>query len=243
MKVVVHPKYQWASDFIASLPCRFSQEGEMLYQGRNLVKRFEWQGHTFIVKRYKRPKLIQRLAYTFWRKSKAERAYLFADKLLSLGIDTPEGIAYMEEKEGGLFATGYFVSACCTDRPVYPELVPVADFDKQLASSLAAFFAELHGKGILHGDLNLNNILYRFNPDGTYHFSVIDTNRSVFKASLTPSECFDNLKRVAHRRDLLHFIVAEYARVRSWNVEATVAAVEKSLTRFERKRRLRGYLK
>ena len=74
MKVVVHPKYQWASDFIASLPCRFSQEGEMLYQGRNLVKRFEWQGHTFIVKRYKRPKLIQRLAYTFWRKSKAERA-------------------------------------------------------------------------------------------------------------------------------------------------------------------------
>lgn len=243
MKVVVHPKYQWASEFIASLPGRFSSEGETLYQGRNQVKRFIWEGHTFIVKRYKRPKLIQRLAYTFWRKSKAERAYLFAGKLLSLGVDTPEGIAYMEEKEGGLFATGYFVSTCCTDRPVFPELVPVADFDKQLASRLAAFFAGLHAKGILHGDLNLNNILYRSNPDGTCHFSVIDTNRSMFKSSLTPSECFDNLKRVTHRRDLLHYIVAEYARVRSWDVEATIAGVEKSLARFERKRKLRGYFK
>ncbi len=243
MKVVVHPKYQWASDFIASLPCRFSQEGEMLYQGRNLVKRFEWQGHTFIVKRYKRPTIIQRLAYTFWRKSKAERAYLFADKLLSLGIDTPEGIAYMEEKEVGLFATGYFVSACCTGSPLYDEMVTVADYDKEKASLLAAFLVQLHEKGILHGDLNLDNVFYRLTPDGMCHFSVIDTNRSVFKSSLTPSECFDNLKRVTHRRDLLHYIVGEYARLRSWNVVATVAAVEKSLVRFERKRKLKRYLK
>ncbi len=243
MKVVINPKYSSAQAFITSLPDRFEQEGTLLYKERNVVKSFCVQGEEWIVKRYKTPNFIQKMAYSFWRKSKAARAYLFAEKLLSLGIDTPEGIAYIECKKGLLFCDGYFVSTSCYDPSLIPILREQADFDKTIANALAAFLVELHEKGVMHGDLNLSNILYHTDADGHYHFPLIDTNRSHFKSSLTPEECFDNLKRVTHRRDLLLYIVKQYALLRHWNVDDSIRQIVKALDDFEKRRRRKKRLK
>lgn len=40
MKLVVHPHYLDARPFFASLPEQFGQGGELIYQKRNIVKRF-----------------------------------------------------------------------------------------------------------------------------------------------------------------------------------------------------------
>lgn len=243
MKTVIHPKYRAYGDFIKRIPGIFNRSGETVYQGRNVVKRFTVGGNEWMVKRYKRPNIVQRIAYTFFKKSKAERAYLYAGRLLGAGIATPEGIAYIEEKRYGLLSDSYFVSTLCPDPAVYPVLVQTEAYGKELADALAAFFAQLHGKGILHGDPNLNNILYRKGNGGGYLFSVIDTNRSTFKSLLTPQECLNNLKRVTHRRDLLRHITAEYARLQGWDVPGSVEKVLEALDKFERKNKMKHLLR
>ena len=218
----------------------FDKEGVTLHQGRNVVKRFTLpDGTVWIVKRYKRPNLVQRIAYTFFKKSKAERAYRYAQLLLDRGIDTPAGIACILTHQGGLLADSYFISTACTDPPVFPQLVATGQYDTTLADRLAAFFAFMHSRGVLHGDPNLNNILYHTDGQGETHFTVIDTNRSKFKSCPTRRQCLDNLKRVTHRRDLMQYIVRSYARLRGWDTEESVAAVFKALKRFERQKKLR----
>lgn len=243
MKIIVHPKYQFATNFISCIPNEFENNKDLIYSGRNTVKRFRSNYGTWIVKKYRKPNIIQQLAYTFWRKSKAERAFIFANKLLDLGIDTPEGIAYIENKKNGLFNIGYFISTASDDLPLYPILVENSHFDKSLATSLAAFFVFMHNKGFLHGDPNLDNILYHVNSQGENSFSVIDTNRSVFRTHPSPKECLDNLKRITHRRDLLAYIIKEYAIMRQWNIDESIHQVMHALNKFEKKRQLKHLLK
>lgn len=242
MKVIVHPHYAALNTEIAQIPAGFALQGEVLHGGRNTVKRFSRPDTNWVVKHYKRPNLIQRIAYTFFKPSKAERAYRYAQILQERGIDTPDGIAYIELKSHGLLSDCYFISPECTDRPIFPELVETPDYDRTLADELATFFVEMHRKGILHGDLNLSNILYRKEADGKLHFTVIDTNRSQFKDSLSRHECLHNLMRVTHRRDLLDYIVRQYAALRGWEATACSAFVQKALEKFERRRALRHRL-
>lgn len=242
MKVIVHPHYAALTAEVKRIPACFAWQGEVLHSGRNTVKRFPRPDANWVVKHYKRPNPIQRIAYTFFKPSKAERAYRYAQILQEKGIDTPDGIAYIELKHHGLLSDSYFVSTECTDRPIFPELVETPDYDHALADELAAFFVEMHRKGVLHGDLNLNNILYRKEAGGKLHFTVIDTNRSRFKDMPSRRECLCNLKRVTHRRDLLDYIVGRYAALRGWNPENCTTFVQEALQRFEKRRQLKRRL-
>lgn len=244
MRMTIQPAYRDYSAFISQIPDIFDTEGEMIYQGRNTIKRFMYEGREWIVKRYKKPNLIQRISYTFFKKSKAERAYLFSYELQARGIDTPEGIAYIEIKKTGLLNDSFFISTSCNDRTVYSAWGGKEEFDTHLADCLAAFFVQMHTKGVLHGDPNLNNVLYHKEDEkGAFAFSVIDTNRSVFKSSPTRQECLDNLKRVTHQRAVLRYITTRYAILRKWNPEESVNTVMKALDRFERRNRIKQTLK
>ena len=103
MKIVIHPDFMQTADFIKQLPQHFAQEGELLYEGRNEVRRYRVKNEWLVVKKYKQPNIIQRIVYTFFKKSKTERAYLFAGMLRKRGFDTPHEVAYIEKKRGGLF--------------------------------------------------------------------------------------------------------------------------------------------
>lgn len=244
MKVVVHPHYASLTEFIRSLPHIYSREGEMLYDKRNKVKRFQLGKEILIVKKFKRPNLIQRIAYTFFKKSKAERAYLYAGIFRERGFQTPHEIAYIEIKIHGLFSDGYFVSTACDDKPLLP-ILNREDFDQELADHLSLLLANLHQKGILHGDINLNNVLYRV-ADGKYCFTLIDTNRSRFTPTPSMQECMDNLKRLTHNKALMDYVVRKYARARKWSENKCTSLVFSYLSAFEskvqKKRRLQALL-
>jgi tRNA A-37 threonylcarbamoyl transferase component Bud32 len=234
MKIVIHPDFANTADFIRQLPKSFEHEGELLYDKRNKVKRYRVNNEVLTVKRYKRPNVIQRIVYTFFKKSKTERAYLFAGMLRERGFDTPHEVAYIEQKRNGLFLDGYFVSLNC-DYPPLSELLRKRDFDRQPANELAAYMVRLHEKGVLHGDLNLTNILYHTDDKGSYQFTLIDTNRSKFK-SPTKKECLENLKRLTHSKALLRYIVMQYAISRGWNPRECALEVFRYLLQFEQKR-------
>ena len=78
MKCVIADDYQQYAAFIAQIPELFARgEGAVIYSQRNEVRRMERQGRVFIVKRYKKVNAIQQVVYTFFRKTKAARAFLY----------------------------------------------------------------------------------------------------------------------------------------------------------------------
>lgn len=199
----------------------FWGNGDSVYEGRNTLRIFYLDEHPVMVKRFKRANFFQQIAYSFFRKTKAERAFIYAKEFRERGIDTPQEIAFIEEKERGLFTTGYFISEVCPNPPTYPILVDKADFDHQIAKDVAKEIARLHQAGILHGDLNLGNFLYRKEGDH-YFFSVIDTNRSKLKNRVPDEDaCLKNLSTVTERPDLFKFIAREYIRERDWTNRET----------------------
>lgn len=241
----ISPAYEAAAGFIAAVPQLFAQgKGDTLHDGRNTVRAFDTPAGRLVVKRYKRPNIVQRVAYSFFKKSKAERAYLYAAELRKRGFLTPREVAFIEVKHGLLLADSYFVSECCPDPPAFGPLVRADSFDTGMADAMAAQVAEMHRKGVLHGDLNLGNFLYRPTAGGGYTFTVIDTNRSHFRDGWpTRRECIDNLKTMTHRRDVFAYIVSRYAALRGWDADATLADATAALERFERRHRRKDALK
>ena len=237
MRITISTRFQIAKSYIEQIPLLFEQNGEEIFRKRNVVKRMKTPYGEWIVKRYKRPHLFQRFAYTFWRKSKALRAFLFASRLRELDVTTPEEVACIEIFKNGLFYEGYFISLPCewpalSDKMVWER----EEFDHRLADAVASFFFVLHQKGILHGDLNLDNILCKEQENGVVDFSLIDTNRTRFVSNPPQAMCLSNLVRVSHHRKLLRYIVSSYARLRGWSETMCTEFVITKLNQFEHRK-------
>ena len=102
MKVVINPKYNFLTDFIYHLPGCFFKDGETIYQGRNILKKYDIQGYRLIVKRFKRPNIINQIVYSFFRRSKARRSFDYSLEVQKRGFGVADPIAYIEIKHGGL---------------------------------------------------------------------------------------------------------------------------------------------
>lgn len=253
-KAIISPLYKdntKVENFIKNLPDTFEKEGTILYDERNIIKSFILDTsdeilRNVVVKRYKRPNPIQRIAYSFFRSSKAKRAFHNATELRLRGINTPQEVAYIEQWENGLFEYGYYISGSDNAPPIREKLIEPQEFDRTMASDFAAFAAELHEKGILHHDLNSTNVLYH--PNGKhYRFSVIDINRMLFLPENTPpskEDCFKNLTRFTGRMDLFEYVLGCYAENRNWDKTKTVQeAIEVKNNHDEKWRRRKRFLR
>lgn len=236
IRIEINPVYSHAGAFIRRLSTSF-HEGRLIYQGRNEVRIFEDAGSLLVVKRYKRPYFHQRIFYTFFGHSKARRAFEYAIRLRALGIDTPEPVAYIEEKGCcGLFSIGYFVSGYVSDKNLkYLEQLSSSE-RKEMVNHFAAFLVGLHEAGFLHGDLNLSNILCHLEENRAPHFCLIDINRSLFGGRFSRSRCLNNLMRITHDRVLLTEIVSAYALERGWDPDRCCQMVLHRLNSYEKKR-------
>ena len=232
-------------DLLLHLPEHFaSGKGELIYDGRNKLRRFILpSGLTVIVKSYKRPNIFQRICYSSFWKNKAIKSYIFGNKLLEYDIDTPGPIAAVTYKNFiGCISEYFFVSTenkdpnCLVLRDGH---IKNTDADA-LIDALATYLAKLHKIGFLHGDTNLSNFLYHKQEDNSYHFAVIDTNRSRFlNRPATRQEALKNLSRLTHKRELLSSLVKSYARKRDWDENLVEKEVTAMLVSRERKKELK----
>ena len=235
MRIEIHPDYKQYSDFLNSIPSIFQQEGKSIYEGRNSVKLFSSQGMDFIVKRFKKPNIVQGISYSFFKKSKAERAFLYAGIFRDRGIDTPHEIAFIEIKKNRLLSDSYFICQICS-APSIMEAISSDGFDRDLINELAAFIVRLHESKIFHGDLNLSNILFHRLEGQPTQFTLIDTNRSNIGGEETQSRCLENLVRITHNRELLRYFILQYTSLRGWDSEKCTNFVFSKLDSFENRR-------
>lgn len=211
MKVVINPVYKSFSEFIDSLNVRFDAEGELIYTGRNIVKRFDVNGISFAVKSFKIPHIVNKVAYTYLRKSKACRSYEHALRLLALDCPTPEPVAYLEEYRNGMLSHSYYVCLFETEAVNAREYLSGSHSDSDsILHDIACFSYKLHRTGILHMDYSLENIMVRETEEGKRSFSLIDINRLRFK-ELSLDEALYSLDRFCVSEEISARFAIQYA--------------------------------
>lgn len=234
MKIVINPKYSFLTEFIHQLPDNFASEGEIIYNERNVLKHYQVQGVDLIVKSFKIPIVVNKVAYTFFRKSKACRSYQYGLEILKRGGNTPEPIAYIEEYKRGILNRSYYISLYCAHTVTMRHFMDGSNLDADdVLSGFVRFTAGLHRAGILHIDYSPGNILMETKPDGTYSFSVIDINRLCFK-HVSKEEALHNFDRLALSSEISTRLAELYADSCSLDREETVMKINEYSDRFFR---------
>ena len=182
---VLSPEFAHLQPFFHSICSKFDTEGEVIFSKRNQIKVFNIDGLKISVKCFKVPNLFNRLVYSFFRASKAERSYRYGLLVASLGINTPSPIGYIEEKQFGIIRRSYYV---CAYQP-YRATIIIREFTRFT-------FTKLHQQGVLHKDYSGGNILVEDLGEDSYRFSIIDLNRMNFKKKVSTKQGLKNLRRL-----------------------------------------------
>ena len=232
-KLILREKYKDLKEFVAQIPRRFEEEGRTIYQGRNLIKVFD-APHDMVVngKRYHAPRGVNSLVYSLGiRKPKGQRAYQYPRILLQKGIDTPEPIAYIEDRKGGLITYSYLITIQSKLQHTLYEFGNASQEQWQpMVEPLASFAAKIHEQQLMHRDFSPGNVLWDI-VDGTYQFSVVDINRMYFGEVDMKQGC-ENFARLWGPKEFFCQLIRKYASIRGFNEDEAVDIALAARTRF-----------
>lgn len=231
MILVENPRQKQFADFVKSIPARFDQEGIVIYKKRNEIRVFEVDGVRLNVKKYKVPFILNRMIYTFIRSSKAARSFRYALKLSEKGIHTPEPIAYILIKRGGLLYESYFISMQLEGyRTMYEFGEGGIAGREPILDALAIFTAGLHEKGVYHKDYSPGNILFKAEND-LIDFYIVDINRMQFGPVSIAKGC-KNFARLWGQEPLFRLLAERYAQERKSDPDDCIKRVLQARERF-----------
>jgi hypothetical protein len=225
MTLVINPAYKELSRFAGEVPEIFATEGEPIYKGRNELRLFRTGGKQVVVKSFKVPHLLNRIAYASVRPSKAKRSYLYSLEILTRGFHTPAPVAYINEFKGGLLTNSFYISEYTEAQSMKNEFCFIYPNTKERSSILrafAAFTARLHEAHIYHPDYSNGNILYSRGENGELRFELVDVNRIQFRKVGWALGC-QSFHRMDLSVEMLEIVAAEYARRRQLHIGKTVA--------------------
>ncbi|MDR2139985.1 MAG: lipopolysaccharide kinase InaA family protein [Tannerella sp.] len=217
----MNPRFQAFDSFVRSIPDTFDREGLTIYKQRNEIKVFEVAGIAINVKRYKKPHLLNRIAYTFFRPSKAERSYHYAFRLQELNIDTPEPVACILIKKNGLLHLSYYVSRQAPYKHTMYEFGRGSIAGREfILQAFAGYTARLHEAGIYHRDYSPGNILFGHEKEEV-RFCLVDINRMRFGPVSVGKGCAA-FARLWGPEPMFRLLAEYYAKARGVAVEPCV---------------------
>lgn len=194
----------------------FDTTGTLLGDGkRNKIKLFELEGQTLNVKSFKMPNLINKIAYRYFRKSKARRSYEFAGVLQQKGIGTPKPYAYFENYDIVGLKDSYYVSEHLNADLTYRELVEIPDYPdhENILRQFTQFSFKMHEAGIEFKDHSPGNTLIVNKGNGKYNFYLVDLNRMEFHNAMSFEQRMENLKRLTPKKEMVAVMSNEYAKL------------------------------
>lgn len=238
--------YQFLKSSFESIREIFIDDDHSIHKARNELKIIELAGVKTVVKSFKIPHLINRIVYTFFRRSKAYKSYHNALRLQELAISTPQPIALIEFFSSGLLADSYFISEWFDyDFTIRTPLLEPLEDREAIFTAFAAYTYDLHQKGVWHLDYSPGNILIK-RTDSGYQFSIVDINRMTFK-TITPIEGCENFNKLWAFDDELEIMVREYARLSGLDESTAFAEMKRHNDANKRvknfKKRLKRILK
>jgi len=214
---------------------------------RNIIKTVDLEGFNLNIKAFKIPNVINQIVYNFFRKSKAQRSFEYANKLIDLNVGTPKPIAYFEYKTLFLFRKSFYVSEHQDCDLTYRELTnnfDYPDYDNMLRA-FTRFTYTLHEKGIHFLDHSPGNTLIKKNGNN-YDFYLVDLNRMNF-GTLDFETRIKNFSRLTIHKSMVEIMSDEYAKCAGEDYNTIFKFMWKETEgfqeKFHRKKRLKKRLK
>ncbi len=243
-KMEINPAYESEREAIAKIPDEQYAVEHTFCERRNKVTRTTINGKEYVVKRFKRPPLFNRFAYTFLRKDKARRSYDNAFKLRESHFDTPEPVAYIAIYRQGLFHTGYYISRYLPSVRIDETLNGLSNPQdrEQLYKEFIQFTYDLHRNGIYQKDYNSGNILVS-NDGEHYHFSLVDINRMRFNHYPSFTEAMTSFDQMGLGIPHFTVLVSLYSEMVGENPEQGIYLMLRQRHRRKRKIRTRKIFK
>lgn len=205
-------------DFFDTIVLNYDVEGQSFgNQDRNSLKLFDLNGKTLNIKSFKIPNIFNQIAYRFFRKSKAQRSFEFANKLTEMGIGTPQPIAYYEFTTPLLFKKSYYVSEHLKYDLTYRELTTNLKYPnhEDILRAFTRFTFQLHEKGINFLDHSPGNTLIQLH-NGDYKFFLVDLNRMNF-GKLDFETRIKNFSRLTIHKSMVEVMSDEYAKISGYD--------------------------
>lgn len=226
-KIYVASDFCTLTDYAKALPALFKYNyGTVIYKGRNELREMDWYGTKVVVKSFRVPNLINRIAYGVFRSSKAQRSFEYAEMLRREGIGSPAPVAYYTERNGLLFTHSYY--ACLKSECPYSYVnLMRGDFpgQEEILRAIARTTAALHEKGYLHKDYSRGNILFRRTDKGV-EVEIIDLNRIRFRTVDMEEGC-RNFERLPGTPEMFAILADEYAKARGFDTNECLKLILK----------------
>lgn len=187
------------------------------------------------VKAFGLPKFPNSLIYGVFRKSKAQRSYEHAMRLLQLGFDTPQPMGYAEVRVAGsaLLRRSFYFSA----QLPWPNMrfwESDKDYD-HLRDAWGAEIARLHQAGVWMKDHSAGNILRHRDDDGHWHFAYVDLNRMAFGVT-DEHRLMKMFKSVSTALEFTVALARSYALAAGKDPDKAASMAEKIYRRFNRRK-------
>ena len=221
----------------------FNSRGSLIKHSRNTIKKIKIDNLILNIKRFKRPNFFNKIIYTFFRLSKAQRSFNYARRLIDLGILTPEPICYYNTYKSGLIYQSYYMCENVDydyDMEFVFENIKLDGRD-ELIKRFTYFTHNLHENGIMFLDHSRSNTLIKKN-NNSYSFYLIDLNRMKFK-SLSINERLRNFKRLKMSDEVLEKVSEYYSDLVKIDKQLIFKKIKKYSENFENNRKLRKKIK
>ena len=240
-KFILNEEFKKFEYFLCNIKQFFKENSNTIHKARNELKVIEHENQKLVVKYFKIPHFINKIVYTFFKKSKAQKSYEYALKIKDF---TPKPIGFIEFYKFGLLDESYFVSEKFDyDFTIREPLLDINFPNKnEIFKAFAQFTFDLHENGIYHLDYSPGNILIKKENDN-FIFKIVDINRMKF-LNMDLEKRAKNFSKLWAKDEDLEFIAKEYAKIYEKNneefISKTISFSKKHKAVKNFKKRLKG---
>lgn len=248
MNKVINAKYKAIEETLDHFILNYESEGSPFgNQQRNSLRLFTIESETLNIKSFKVPNFINKIVYNFFRKSKAQRSFEYANTLKEKNIGTPEPIGFYEFKTNLFFDKSYYISKHLNYDITYRELTKSFDIPnyEAILRAFTRFTFKLHENHINFLDHSPGNTLIKI-KENEYEFFLVDLNRMVFE-DLSFEKRIKNFAKLSIHKCMVEIMSDEYAKCMNRDYENVFKLMWKTTQDFQesyhRRRRLKETVK
>lgn len=199
-------------------------------QRRNFVGLVNFEGKRYVVKCFAPGSPFKKLIYGLFSKTKAERAFTNAVKLMEAGFQTAMPIAAGCHVSSGMLRSSWFVAEFLDWHLVSDFRNPVLSAEQRrvIMQALSQYMVKLHAAGVMPGDFNIGNVFFQATPDfyertpdlsQISDFSLIDINRMSFGKIPDIRHAMKNFDQLGVSEEEYDFLLLPYAFARGWSLK------------------------